>query len=99
MINKFKQIDCTANNYDSSKPCLPMTTVYKHNPNSKGYRLVIKPQASIWNLLKAGKFDAIEDLKYRWRVNGNHREVEFIEQWVLQYYHEMEENEELTKLR
>jgi hypothetical protein len=95
-------IDCTANNYDSSsssKPCLPIVYKYNHNKNSNKPRIMIKPQKSIWDLIKAGDFERIKTIKHHCYVSANHKAIEDIEQWVLQYYDELEESKELTELK
>jgi hypothetical protein len=88
-------IDCTANNYDSIKPCLPI--IYRYDTSRA--RLMIKPQKTIWDLIKARNFEEIETIKHNCYVIGNHKAIEDIEQWILQYYDELEESKELTELK
>jgi hypothetical protein len=59
---------------------------------------MIKPQKTIWDLIKARNFEEIETIKHNCYVIGNHKAIEDIEQWILQYYDELEESKELTEL-
>src|SRR5215210_4520149 len=78
---KLNYIDCTANNYHSSKPCLPIV-FSRYNRNKP--RVVLSSQKNIWDLIKAHNFEQIETIKHNCYLTGNHKAIEDIEQWILQ---------------